>query len=378
MSSPAVTSAPPPAAGKKSERQWAPRMWIGMCLTTWLGLLVRNRFQISPIHWPKTVSITLIAAFNSCLWAIEQLIFGRAVRRTQVDPRPLIILGHWRSGTTLLHELLALDSQFSSPDTFQAISPNHFLVSRWWATRLFFWLLPPKRPMDNMAVGWDKPQEEEFALANLGERTTYLTIAFPNRPPVYGEYLTLDVPRPDIERWKRSLYGFLQKVTYANPKRLIIKCPPHTSRIRILLEMFPEARFVYIVREPNTLFASTVHLWKSLYSKHGMQVPRFEGLEEYVLETFVRIDDRYVRDRGLIPPGRLVEIKYEDLVRDPVAQTAEIYERLDLGDFARVRGAVEKYVASQADYKTNRYSVTDEQKQTVARRWANYIERYGY
>jgi hypothetical protein len=366
----------PPAA--KPERRWAPRMWIGMCLGTWLGLLVRNRFQVSPRHWGKIVSISLIAAFNTFWWLIEQLIYGRAVRRTQVDPRPLIILGHWRSGTTWLHELLSLDAQFASPDTYQAISPNHFLVSRWWATRLFFWLLPPKRPMDNMPMGWDRPQEEEFALANLGAPSSYLTIAFPNRPPVYDEYLTLDVPRPAVERWKRALYGFLQKVTYANPRRLIIKSPPHTGRVRVLLEMFPEARFVYIARDPYTLFASTVHLWKRLYEAHGMQIPRYEGLDEYVLDTFVRLDERYQRDRELIPPGRLYEIKYEDLIRDPVGRLAEIYDRLELGDFAQVRESVEQFLAAAADYKTNRYSLSDEQRQTVARRWAAYFARYGY
>jgi omega-hydroxy-beta-dihydromenaquinone-9 sulfotransferase len=339
---------------------------------------VRSRFQISPRHWPKTVSITLIAAFNSFLWAIEQLIYGRAVRRTEVNPRPLIVLGHWRSGTTWLHELLGQDPQFSWPTTYQAVSPSHFLVSKWWVTKLFNWMLPARRPMDNMPMGWDRPQEEEFALANLGAGSPYVTIAFPNRPPAYTEYLTLDVPHADVEQWKQSLYGFLQKVTYANPKRLILKSPPHTSRVRVLLEMFPEARFVYIARDPYTLFASTVHLWKSLYGAHGMQVPKFEGLEEYVLDTFVRMDERYERDRGLIPPGRLVEVKYEDLIRDPIGRLAEIYERLELGDFGRVRESVEQFVAANADYKTNRYSLTDEQRQAVARRWAKFIERYGY
>jgi LPS sulfotransferase NodH len=379
-----MTSSTAPAAAARSPmtttpaRRWAPRMWVGMCLGTWLGLLVRNRFQVSPRYWHKAVLITVAAFFNSLWWIVEQLVFGIAVRRTKVDPRPLIILGHWRSGTTWLHELLGLDPQFTSPSTFQAMSPSHFLVTKWWATKVFFWLMPAKRPMDDMPMGWDRPQEDEFALCNLGERSPYLTVAFPNHGPVYEEYLTLDVPPADVARWKRTLYQFLQKVTFAERKRLIIKSPPHTARVRTLLEMFPEARFVYLVRDPYALFASTVHLWRRLYETHGMQVPNYEGIEEYVLRTFVRIRERFEQDRELIPPGRLYEVRYEDLVQDPLARLSEIYQRLELGDFAKVRAKVERFLAESADYKTNRYSLTEAQRKTVTERWAAAFESHGY
>lgn len=376
------SSIAPAAAAARSTttpaRRWAPRMWIGMCLGTWLGLLVRNRFRVSPRYWHKAVLLTFAAVCNSSWWVVEQLVFGRAVRRTRVDPRPLIILGHWRSGTTWLHELLGLDPQFGSPSTFQAMSPNHFLVTKWWATKLFFWLMPAKRPMDDMPMGWDRPQEDEFALCNLGERSPYLTVAFPNHGPVYEEYLTLDVPPADVERWKRTLYRFLQKVTFAERKRLIIKSPPHTARVRTLLELFPEARFVYLVRDPYALFASTVHLWKRLYETHGLQVPNYAGIEEYVLRTFVRIRRRFEQDRELIPPGRLYEVRYEDLVQDPLARLSEIYQRLELGDFATVRPQVERFLADSADYKTNRYSLTEEQRRTIAERWSAAFESHGY
>lgn len=345
---------------------------------TWLGLLVRNRFQVSFRYQYKAVLITLVSIFNTLLWLTESLLLGWAVRRTKIHPQPLIILGHWRSGTTWLHELLALDPQFTSPTTYQAMAPNHFLITHWWVTRLFFWLMPSRRPMDNMPMGWDRPQEDEFALCNLGEASPYLTVAFPNRPPVYEEFLTLDVSPAAEQRWMRTLRKFLQKVTYAHPKRLIIKSPPHTARVRTLLKMFPEARFVYLVRNPFVLFPSTVHLWQRLYDSHGLQVPTYAGLEQHVLRTFERIYERFEADRALIPPGRLYELKYEDLVQDSTARMAEIYQQLGLGDFAAVRPGVEKYVAEHADYQTNRYQLAPELREQIATRWAKFIKQYGY
>ena len=120
--------------------------------------------------------------------------------------------------------------------------------------------------MDNMAAGFDRPQEDEFALCMLGEPSPYLTIAFPNRGPQYGDYLDLEGLSPRaLASWKRTLYQFLQKITFRNPKRLILKSPPHTARLKVLRNLFPEAIFIHIVRDPFVVFPSTVNLWKSLY-----------------------------------------------------------------------------------------------------------------
>src|SRR5260370_40110256 len=116
----------------------------------------------------------------------------------------------------------------------------------------------------------------------------YLTIAFPNRPPQYPEFLDLEgLPPQALRRWKQTFLRFLQQITFRDPRRLILKSPPHSCRIKVLLQLFPEARFVHIVRNPYVVFPSTVHLWKALYQKHGLQRPTFAGLDEHVFCTFV-------------------------------------------------------------------------------------------
>ena len=122
------------------------------------------------------------------LWLIQEALLGRKIRRTKIEQDPIFVIGHWRSGTTLLHELLSLDLRHTYPDTYACFAPNHFLVSGWWMKPWLRLLLPAKRPTDNMVAGWDRPQEDEFALCNMGIPSPYLTAAFPNRPPQYEQY----------------------------------------------------------------------------------------------------------------------------------------------------------------------------------------------
>ncbi len=360
-------------------REWAPRMWQGSNFFAWLRLLARNRFAVGWRYLYIAAIVTVVSFCHMIVSWIEWAWYGRRVRRTPIREAPLFIIGHWRTGTTLLHELLILDPRHTYPNTYQALEPNHFLLTEALISRWMWFLMPSRRPMDNMNMGFDRPQEDEFALCMLGVPSSYLTIAFPNRPHAYPEYLDLQGLTPrQLSSWKKAFYGYLQRLTFKTPKRLVLKSPPHTCRIGVLLELFPDARFVHIVRDPYVVFPSTVNLWKSLYRAHGLQKPTFEGLEEHVFETYLRIHEGMERGRPLIAPDRLFELRYEELIKDPVGRMRELYETLKLGGFEEVRPRLEEYLASQAGYETNRYELTPERRAEIARRWSAAIQRYGY
>jgi omega-hydroxy-beta-dihydromenaquinone-9 sulfotransferase len=366
-------------SGGYKDRPWIPRFWDGMTIGVWLRLAARNGFRIAPRRWGMALIATFCSQFNYLFWLVQMMILGRRIDRTKLAGDPIFVIGHWRSGTTLLHELLVLDSRFTFPDTYACFAPNHFLISGWACRRLFRHLLPGRRPMDNMAAGWDRPQEDEFALGNMGVPTPYRTIAFPNHPPQDQEFFSLDHVSPEARtHWKRRLLWFLKCVTLQRPQRLVLKSPGHTFRIKVLLEMFPNARFVHIVRNPYVLFPSTVNLWKRLYTDEGLQTPRFAGLNEYVLDTFAEMYDVFARDEHLIPPGHLCEVRYEDLISDPIGEMRLVYQQLSLGDFDRVLPALKGYFAERADYKTNRYDLDPQLEAEINRRWRYYLERYGY
>jgi len=312
-------------AGGYKDRPWIPRFWSGITLGSWLRILVANRFHIHPIRIAMAVILVLIAAFNSVLAALQALFLGRKIARTKIEQPPIFIVGHWRSGTTLLHEFLVLDPRHTFPDTYACFCPNHFPLTRRILPQLLGFLMPQRRPMDNMAAGWDRPQEDEFALVNMGIPSPYLTQIFPNDPPQYPEYLTLEVPPEDLARWKRAFVWFLQCVTLMNPKRIVLKSPPHTARLKALLELFPQAKFIHIYRDPYVVFPSTVNLWKRLYEDEGLKVPNYRGLDEHVFETLIRMYAAFERDRHLVGPNQLAEVSYEALVVDPVGQMRRLY-----------------------------------------------------
>jgi hypothetical protein len=276
--------------------------------------------------------------------------------------------------------MLIVDPRHTFPDTYHCLEPNHFLLTERFVKRWMNWMLPSRRPMDNMKAGWDKPQEDEFALCMMGQPSPYLTIAFPNHPPQDPNAFDIrDLPPTAQRAWKRAFSRYLGELTYRDPRRLVLKSPTHSCRIPTLLEMFPEAKFVHIMRDPYSVYPSTINLWKRLYDTHGLQVPTYNGLEEYVLSTYAMLYDKLEEGKRLIPPGQFHELKYEDLIADPLGGMRDLYDALHLGGFDEVRPHLEAYLRANAGYQTNRFAQLSEmERSTINDRWGSIIDRYGY
>jgi hypothetical protein len=361
------------------QRWWTPRIWFGCEFPGLVRLLIRNRFDVSRSRVHAVVIDLLASVINSGLGVVQDMWFSRRIARIEVSEPPVFIIGHWRSGTTLLHELLIRDERHTCPNYYQCLVPRHFLITERIGMRLFGFMMPSQRAMDSMPLGFERPQEEEFALCNLGVPSPYLTLAFPNRPTQHPEYFTLeDVDAESRELWKRTYLQFLKQVTYREPKRLVLKSPINTFRIRLLLELFPDARFVHIVRDPHDVFPSTVHLWKSLFRRQAFQVSDDEGLDEFVFETYSRMDEQWDRTRHLIAPERLYEIGFEKLVDDPLGEMERLYDALGLGEFERARPRIEEHLQSIKGYATNRYHVEPKLRAEIASRWGEQILKYDY
>ena len=357
-----------------------PRIWHGMPAKVWFSNLARNRFAFSWSRLHYALGVSAFCPVTSMLAIAQKLGWSRAIAKTELERPPIFILGHWRSGTTLLHEYLGLDPRFASPTTYQCFAPWHFLLTEGLVTRYGNWLLPDRRPMDNMKAGWALPQEDEFALMNLGAPSPYLRLMFPNHPVPYTETLDSSRFRPaDLQAWRRQFEWFVKALTYKTRKQLLLKSPPHTGRIGILRQMYPDSKFIHIVRDPRKLYPSTMKLWNSLDENQALQSPTDQSmLQSFVMESLVSMYRAFDRDRANIPESQIIDIRYEQFIAQPVQTLEEIYKHLDLGQYDTVRSNWENKSEQERGYQTNKLQIDTEQEAMILDRWSDYARKYGY
>jgi hypothetical protein len=356
--------------------------WFGMRFGALMKLFKRGRFSFTLNCIPDTLLLFLWVPWNSVLYWISEAIYKKRAEAIPLQPAPIFVIGHWRTGTTLLHDLFSVDPKLAYPTTFECFFPHHFLLTEGVLPKVMKGLLPKKRPQDDVPVGFDRPQEEEFGMMMLGQGTPYLTHAWPRFGPADSDYLDFKgLSEAEKKKWADAYMWFYRRLLLQHGrKRLVMKTPANAARLKLLTKLFPDARYVYLARNPLNVFPSTVKLWRALYSVQGLHnPPRLDPwLDDYVLDMFARLTENYDEDRHLIPKGRLVELRYEDFVQDPVAAMRDIYERLDIPGFQHAEAPMRAFLAERAEHHVSRYEMPLALKRKIAERLKPYIDRFGY
>jgi hypothetical protein len=369
-----------PTWQERMNRVFGPGVLGGITAGDWLALLRDNGFRVNPSCLPRALSITWQSMLNSPTRWAENRRYAREIEAVDV-PAPLFVLGHFRSGTTLLHDLLAADERFACPNLFQVIYPHTFLTTEAVGSRLFRLFAPNRRPQDNMKLDPSSAWEDEFAMCVWGFRSPYLGWAFPRRVEFYDRYLTFaDASPQELNEWRDSMKAYLRKLAFKHGgKPLVLKSPTHTARIRLLLEMFPGARFVHIHRNPFDVYRSTLHLHTTAMPM--MRLQRTDGFdwEGRVIRQYTQMYDAFFKQRTLIPPGCYHEVSFESLEKDPMGEMAALYRALDLPDFAGAEPRLREYVQSIAQYQKNSYRELDaDVRRKVGGAWKRCFEEWGY
>ena len=316
---------------------------------------------------------------------LQYIIFNRKIRETPVTLDPIFIIGHNRSGTTLLQKLLASDKRFGFLNYYDALFPNtSMLMGKRMKPVLqaiidFFKIKNPF--FHDTVLPLSEADEEDDYLINKGSAySAYWGLIFPRR---WKEWLngSEQFSREEyLKGWKKEYLSTVKFITFRNNgKQLVLKNPPNTERIPYLLEMFPQAKFIFIYRNPYVLFYSIRNMWKrAILGFYSVQKLTDDELDEIVFGHFDYLMEKYEKDRHLIPEGNLCEVSYEELKADPSGTIQKIYSLLDIPDFEKTTGDLLSQIESEKAYSNFRYIFDPLTLQRIGEKWAGYISRWNY
>ena len=350
---------------------------------SWMRLLW-GRGGIDKAYIPRLLFVSLTTLLTSPLRLWEWIRYGRAIKRTVIHPSPIFIIGHWRSGTTHLHNLMCQDKNLGYVSTFQAMAPGFCMVGDKRIKPALAALAHrryPTRLIDNIPLTFDAPQEDEFALATISPYSFVHSFTFPKHSASFFERYVLFEGISEVVRakWIRTYLAILRKATLRHGgRRLVTKNCGHSARIRTLLDLFPDAKFVHIHRNPYEVFLSTVHMHKTVFPRSQLQDTDSNRIEAHVLQFYTQLMQRYFADRSLIPKGNLVEIRFEDLEASPLDQLCFVYDALELPGYDAAKPDFRLYIDSVSDYKKNAYEMNDDIVANVNAHWKTAFSEWGY
>lgn len=241
--------------------------------------------------------------------------------------RLLFVLGFWRSGTTLLHELLAVGPSMATPQTWQCMNPSSFR------------LVPPparslsaRRPMDAVLVSARSPQEDEFALLSRGVPSVYRTWIDPRRwqetlPALCQEtWLNLD----DHE-WFSDWREFLGWCMPSDAQALVVKSPNHVFRLKAIQRKWPRARYVWTLRDPADTWFSNRKMWQAMMGMYALWEWRLEDIDHLLFTAFNQYVATLRWALEVCNPEQMVVVGFGDLTKNTSEVLRELTMRLNLG-----------------------------------------------
>lgn len=295
---------------------------------------------------------------------------------------PIFILGLPRTGTTALHHLLAADpANRTIPywESFDPVPPAPGAEDRRAAKlekmlKQLDSLVPEVQAIHPMTA--DLPEECVALFMNIF-RTLQFDIQY--KIPSYVDWLLSQDARVAYADYRRQL----QLIAYARPcgERFLLKDPTHLLHQDAILELFPDARFIFIHREPERSISSICSLYaytRAIFVDHvDPHAIGEEIMSGYWAEA---LDGAFDAHRECLAPERVVDIRQPDLVADPIGVAERVYETFSLDWNATARSGVAEHVKAQASAPRARHIHSLEgfglRPEAVRERFKAYCERF--
>ncbi len=344
--------------------------------------LIKYRPQLR--YYPRVIAYYIkFALFEPFRW-LELLFFRNKVKNYQFNKDPIFILGYYRSGTTHLQEVLLQDKSFGYLNFYQTFFSVGFLCSEKVLKPVCNFIIKLtgfKHPAHNIPFHFALPGEEDVGMVSSGFKLAS------NWGQVYPKYFKHyfkrtvffdDISDDDYQSFKTEFKNYITRISMANgDKPLLLKSPPQTGRIKFLKEVFPNAKFIYIRRNPYHVFKSNLKLWKSFYGQHLHEIPQTE-IEENILWSFDKSLESYEQMKQKINSNELYEVSYEDFLSNPLEELEKIYNTLEIPGFEQNREKFKTYLGQKHGQNRAKYDFSEESLKKVENRWAKWIKAGNY
>jgi hypothetical protein len=350
----------------------------GADLATLLRLIARNG-PPSAAGLPRLALALASSIARLPFTFAERAWIALALHPAEPMPPPIFIIGHMRSGTTHLHNLLAASDQFATVPPVLAGMPWEALGLARILRPFVEQYLPEDRLIDRVPVRGDSPTEDEIALANMHPLSYYHAMYFPRRfEQTYRRGLLLE-GGGEVVRWQRTLRRYVGKMSALGEGRpLLLKSPGYTAQVRAIRALWPDAKFVHIYRDPYAVFESTRRTLRTALRELALQRHEHVPIDEVVLDMYPEIMGRLLDGADRLPGDSIVHVRFEELERDPLGQVERIYRSIRLDDYEVARPRIEAYLRSIQHYTKSTHTFSKESVRRVTQRWQPFVACFGY
>ncbi|MBS4012492.1 MAG: sulfotransferase [Bacteroidetes bacterium] len=342
------------------------------------SMVVRNK-GVSPAFFGRFLFLLQGSIWASIFKRVELLKFNRKKFPKHYDCGPVFIIGHWRTGSTFLHQLMSLDPQFVTPSVVQVSVPDSFLVSENYFRKIMSKVIGEKRPMDNVKLGPDEPQEDEYAIVKLVKGTALEKIFFRRNNNDFLADLKVSMENERLsENWEKSFSHFVSKLVYKNNGIALFKNPFHSYRVRHLKALFPNAKFIHIHRNPLEVIPSTIRMWNIVGSQNLLAGKWTDISYQSAIDMFNSLWGSIKLQTKDLDSESYCKVRFDELEADTVGVLKKLYSNLNLSFSDEFEKNVREFLLSVKTYEKNKY-VLEQDKVDLIREGCNkFMNSYNY
>jgi len=324
-------------------------------------------------------------------YSLDKLFFPKYMENQ--SPDPIFIIGNYRSGSTFFHRLLLRDDQFTCLKAWEIyFAPA--LVHRSLIRSILKVSKYIGSPVQKAVASFDKMMNELYTMHKTGLYTyeqdsqlfyhtwsSYNVFAVAPFPEMAKRYIYYDQEVPRKERQKQFGYyrEVLKRHMYLHQgQRYLAKNPDFSPAVETLLETFPNAKFINLVRPPEQMVPSSINLWAHNWRAYGTpeeEFPQIDVIKEHAKHWY-----RYPHQiLSSLPSDRYQVMFFENLVGDPEAEISRIYNQMGLelsDDFQRILAEVtveSRNYTGHGDYSLERMG---EDIESLKREFAPDLKAY--